>query len=73
MKKIYPEYYNKFKCIAGNCPDTCCAGWEIVVDKEHCEIYKNSSAPSAVKAGSRQAVPSSVFPQAPGSAQSRGV
>lgn len=50
MKKIYPEYYNKFKCIAGSCPDTCCAGWEIVVDKEHCEIYKSSSAPSAVKA-----------------------
>ena len=21
-----------FRCLAGNCPDTCCAGWEIVVD-----------------------------------------
>lgn len=33
MEIRYPNYYKKFQCIAGECPDTCCAGWEIPVDK----------------------------------------
>ncbi len=33
MEIRYPNYYKKFHCIAGACPDTCCAGWEIPVDK----------------------------------------
>lgn len=33
MEIRYPNYYKKFHCIAGSCPDTCCAGWEIPVDK----------------------------------------
>jgi lysine-N-methylase len=32
MKLITPSYYGKFRCLAGKCPDTCCAGWEVVVD-----------------------------------------
>ena len=32
MKNIYPSYYKKFRCVADKCPDTCCAGWEVVVD-----------------------------------------
>ena len=36
-----PDYYNKFKCIAGECPDTCCAGWQIVIDEESLAKYKN--------------------------------
>ena len=32
MKIRYPDYYKKFQCLAGACPDTCCAGWEITVD-----------------------------------------
>ena len=30
----YPSYYDKFRCIAGACPNTCCAGWEIDIDDE---------------------------------------
>ena len=33
MKQYVPEYYNEFKCIAGACRHTCCAGWEIDIDK----------------------------------------
>ena len=40
MKKIYPNYYKKFKCIANRCPDSCCQGWDVVVDEES-EIYYN--------------------------------
>jgi len=36
-----PDYYDKFKCIAGNCPDTCCAGWQIVIDEESMKKYQN--------------------------------
>lgn len=36
-----PDYYEKFKCIAGNCPDTCCAGWQIVIDEETIKKYQN--------------------------------
>lgn len=36
MRIRYPEYYGKFHCLAGECPDTCCVGWEIRVD-EACE------------------------------------
>ena len=29
MEYVYPDYYRQFTCIGGECPDTCCAGWEI--------------------------------------------
>ena len=35
-----PDYYDKFKCIADKCPDTCCAGWQIVIDEASLEKYK---------------------------------
>ncbi len=41
MKLVYPHYYKNFKCIASACEDTCCAGWEIVVDPEKAEYYNS--------------------------------
>ncbi len=41
MTNTFPSYYKKFTCIADKCPDTCCAGWEIVVDPESLERYNN--------------------------------
>ena len=41
MKNTVPSYYKKFICIADKCPDTCCAGWEIVVDDESFENYNS--------------------------------
>ena len=35
-----PDFYDKFKCIAGRCSDTCCVGWEIDVDKAAQEAYR---------------------------------
>lgn len=43
MKIRYPEYYKKFHCLAGECPDTCCVAWEITVDRETAEKYKKFS------------------------------
>ena len=36
-----PDYFHEFKCIADKCPDTCCAGWQIVIDDVSLEKYKN--------------------------------
>jgi len=35
-----PDYYKEFHCIADRCEDTCCAGWQIVVDKKSLKNYK---------------------------------
>ena len=40
MEYVYPDYYRQFTCIGGKCPDTCCAGWEIVIDDKTLEKYK---------------------------------
>lgn len=41
MEIRVPYYYRKFKCTADKCPDTCCAGWQIVIDESSLEKYKN--------------------------------
>jgi len=28
-----PTYLNEFKCIGPQCPDTCCSGWQVNIDK----------------------------------------
>lgn len=34
-----PEYYRRFRCIAGDCRDSCCIGWEIDIDSETAGYY----------------------------------
>ena len=41
MITIKPDFYKDFKCIADKCTDSCCIGWEIVVDRETSEKYQN--------------------------------
>ncbi|MBX9136448.1 MULTISPECIES: flagellin lysine-N-methylase [unclassified Clostridium] len=33
VKKVYPSYFEEFKCIGGECSDSCCIGWNIDIDK----------------------------------------
>lgn len=40
MLYTIPDYYNEFACIGGECPDTCCAGWQIVIDEKSIQKYK---------------------------------
>ncbi|WP_432629746.1 flagellin lysine-N-methylase [Brotaphodocola sp.] len=42
MLYTYPHYYKKFQCTASECEDTCCAGWEIMIDKKSLEKYKKA-------------------------------
>lgn len=41
MKFRYPAYYEKFVCIADQCEDTCCAGWEIDIDDASYAYYQS--------------------------------
>lgn len=34
MQITKPTFYKEFSCIAGACPDTCCAGWQIMIDEK---------------------------------------
>lgn len=45
----YPVYYNDFRCIADRCPDTCCSGWQIVVDEKAAEFYNNLNTDFGLK------------------------
>lgn len=39
MLYIIPDYYKRFHCLAGSCPATCCAGWQIVIDRKALQRY----------------------------------
>lgn len=41
IKVFVPTYFDKFKCIADKCPDTCCIGWEVDIDPETAERYSS--------------------------------
>lgn len=40
MEYIIPDYYQKFSCVGEDCPDTCCAGWQIVIDEKSQKRYR---------------------------------
>ena len=40
MKLIAPDDYGSFRCIAGECRHTCCAGWEVDIDAESAARYR---------------------------------
>ena len=41
MQITFPSYYKKFSCIADACPDTCCAGWQIMIDDKSLSKYRH--------------------------------
>ncbi len=43
MKLIAPDYYTKFRCIAGLCKHSCCIGWEIDIDEDTLCYYNSVS------------------------------
>ena len=45
MERIYPEYFAKFHCIAGDCPDTCCKEWDVEVDAASAGKYRALEGP----------------------------
>ena len=45
MQFTFPNYYKEFSCIAGACPDTCCAGWQILIDDKTLKKYQHFKGP----------------------------
>lgn len=40
MLYTIPDYYKEFHCTADSCEDTCCAGWQIVIDRKALNKYR---------------------------------
>jgi len=49
MKEIFPNYYEKFKCIADRCKHSCCIGWEIDIDEDTMDLYNSLDGEFAQK------------------------
>ena len=47
-KKIRPDYYDEFGCIAGQCPITCCQEWKIAVDADTNRRWKKVLPPDTM-------------------------
>lgn len=45
QKITVPNYMENFKCIAGACEETCCAGWYIAIDEKTYKKYKKVKHP----------------------------
>lgn len=45
MKQIKPSYYDTFRCIAGDCPDSCCHQWQVQVDEKSAAFYRSLEGP----------------------------
>lgn len=44
MLYTVPDYYKQFSCTADRCEDTCCAGWQIVVDRNSLKKYRREKS-----------------------------
>ena len=40
MKIYKPDYFDRFRCIAGACPDSCCKEWDVQVDETSAACYR---------------------------------
>ena len=45
MQITRPDFYKEFSCTAGACPDTCCAGWQIMIDEKSLKKYQKFKGP----------------------------
>ena len=41
MEIFTPAYYEKFRCLAGACPDSCCQEWDVDVDPASAAYYRS--------------------------------
>ncbi len=49
MKRVYPDYYEEFRCLAGACRHSCCIGWEIDIDGESLARFQAQEGPLGMK------------------------
>ena len=44
-----PDYYDRFRCLAGSCPHSCCEAWDVVLDEKTAERYRRVEGPLGEK------------------------
>ena len=49
MLTLVPDYYDRFRCLAGACPHSCCEQWEVVIDDAHVDLYQQVTGPLGEK------------------------
>ena len=49
MYYFLPDYYEKFHCTAQACQDNCCIGWEIMIDDDSWQLYRQIPGPLGEK------------------------
>ena len=45
MKITKPSYFDTFRCIASDCPDSCCKEWDVQVDDDKAAFYRSLPGP----------------------------
>lgn len=45
MKYVFTDFFTDFECIGGECPDTCCAKWGIIIDNATMQKYLSLEEP----------------------------
>ena len=45
MKIYKPAYFDSFRCIADQCPDSCCKEWDVQVDEASAAYYRSLPGP----------------------------
>ena len=40
MEVTKPDYFDRFRCLAGECPDSCCKDWQVQVDEASARRYR---------------------------------
>ena len=43
LTALVPRYVSRFSCIGSSCEDTCCAGWQVSIDKKTFTAYRQSN------------------------------
>lgn len=49
MRVTVPDYYERFHCLAGACPHSCCEKWEVVIDEASACRYTQVQGPLGEK------------------------
>jgi lysine-N-methylase len=45
LPALLPRYVSRFRCIGPQCEDTCCSGWQVAIDKQTFNAYRQVRQP----------------------------
>ena len=46
VEALTPKYVSEFQCIGSDCPDSCCSGWAVAIDRKTYNAYQKVTEPS---------------------------